>query len=197
MLTSLLVATLTTLSATAKLTFDPMSQDPDLTSLLRFQNIESWKLTFTGESLTGKTYEIRVKRFDNGKKVVDQLHLDAGELPGTMGKVDKGELKLTLMSQAKEGQAKIEFQTPRFGNARTYEAKKTKFDYVMKNFLGAERSMSFDPSQETYFLAYLQPFEHGDGSTSYCEVAQSGQDPEKLFEKFKVPTYFLVSIKFK
>jgi hypothetical protein len=34
-------------------------------------------------------------------------------------------------------------------------------------------------------------------SASYCEVAQSGMDPEKLFDKFKIPHYYLIELTIK
>jgi hypothetical protein len=41
-----------------------------------------------------------------------------------------------------------------------------------------------------YFLSILTPTPHSDGSSSYCEVV-SGDNPEKMSEKFNIPHYFL------
>jgi hypothetical protein len=180
----------------AKLTFLPSVSDPDMVGLLRFENIEVYKLKFEGESLTGKSYELRIKRFEKGKLVLNQLSMDSAEL-GPLGEVSKGNLTFSVYSKADGNRAKIAFQFDRFGTDRKLDCTPSKFDYVMKNFLGAENTMPIPVGKETYILAYLLPHEKPDGSSSYCEVAQSGLDPEKLWDAYKVPCYFLVSIKFK
>ena len=43
----------------------------------------------------------------------------------------------------------------------------------------------------------ITPTIHEDGSSSYCEVAQSDIAPEKLGAHFKIPHYFLITIAFK
>lgn len=165
-------------------------------SLLKFQNIESYDLKVEGDSLTGKSYELRFKQFQKGKKQADWVLIDSAEL-GDLGKIKAGELSFKILSQTQEGKSKIEVQFPRFNSSKTFKPVKSEFDYVMKDFLGGVNQMPLDAKKENYFLAYLLPTEHKDGSASYCEVAQSGLDPETLYEKFKVPNYYLVSIRFK
>jgi hypothetical protein len=183
---------------TCTLTFDNTPTHPDVLSVLSFQNIDLYKVKIQGEDLNGRTYELRVKRFDKGKKTLDYVQFDSAELVGMgLGKVTGGELGFRLVSQVKDAKAKIEYQFNRVNTTKAFDASKSKYDYVMKTFLGAKNSMTFDPTKETYFLALLLPYEKADGSSSYCEVAQSGFDPETMGTKFKVPTYFLLSIRFK
>jgi hypothetical protein len=182
--------------AKATLTFEYPEMNTDVRSLIRFQKIGIDKLRFSGEALTGKAYELWVRRIDDGKETMSSALIDSGPL-GSLGQVKGGELTVTLVSQVREGQAKISAQFPRFSIDKVFDARESKYDYVMKNFLGAETKIEFDPTKEMTFMAFLLPTEHGDGSASYCEVAQSGVEPKQLGEKFKIPTYFLISIKFK
>lgn len=175
------------------LTFRAQSTNPDVQSLLSFQNIEMWDLDFSG--VPERHYEIRVKRFVKGKKTIDKVAFDSKEL-GDTGKPVGGLLSFRVLSQAKDRQAKLDFQFPRWSAAQKFPCLETRYDYVMKNFLGSEDKMSFSAQKETYVLAYLQPHARPDGSSSYCEVAQSGIDPEKLWDRYQVPCYFLVSVRF-
>lgn len=180
----------------AVMTIEQYEPHPDVLSLLRFQNIDVYKMRFSGEALNGKSYSIRIRKYDHGKRTLDETLIDTSEL-GELGKVKSGELKFRFLSQAKDGKAKFELQTDRFSGAKTYLASESKFSYVMKDFLGAKENLKFDANKELNMLALLQPLERSDGSASYCEVAQSGVDPEKLFESHKLPTYFLISVLFR
>lgn len=190
-----LVCTVLASPAPIKLSFAAQSTDPDVLSLLRFERIEMWDLRFEHPDLSRMHYEIRVKRFLRGKKTLDEVAFDSKEL-GELGVPKDNALAFRVMSQAKEKKARIDFQFPRWSVQKSYACLESRFDYVMKNFLGASDSMAVAPGKETYVLAYLQPFAKPDGSASYCEVAQSGLDPEQLFQRFKIPCYFLVSVKF-
>lgn len=52
-------------------------------------------------------------------------------------------------------------------------------------------------NEEFPILAVITSTMRKDGSSSYCEVAQSEIAPEKLGEKFNIPHYFIISMKFK
>ena len=43
----------------------------------------------------------------------------------------------------------------------------------------------------------MTPYIRADKREAYCEVAQSGVDPEHLYDCDKIPHYFLVEVKFK
>ena len=45
-------------------------------------------------------------------------------------------------------------------------------------------------------LTYIMPYQKKDGSKQYCEVVQSGVNPEELGKKYGIPRYFLIEIKF-
>lgn len=196
MLALIAASVLGSTAASATLTFDHSPLQEDFQSLIQFEKISYYRMAFAGDALTGKSFELRVKRFDKGKLTLNWLQMDSSEL-GALGQVKDGKLSMKLMAKATDGSAKIDFQFPRFTSGKSFDAPKSKHEYVMKDFLGAETKMTFEPMKETYFLAYLLPTEHSDGFASYCEVAQSGVNPEELGDKFKVPTYFLLSIKFK
>ena len=43
----------------------------------------------------------------------------------------------------------------------------------------------------------MTPYIRADKSEAYCEVGQSGVNPEHLYDSYKIPHYFLVEVKFK
>jgi hypothetical protein len=42
----------------------------------------------------------------------------------------------------------------------------------------------------------MTPYIRADKREAYCEVAQSGVDPEHLYDSYKIPPYCLVEVKF-
>jgi hypothetical protein len=70
-------------------------------------------------------------------------------------------------------------------------------EYALKDFFGSEKEINPELGKKNAIFAIITPTIHKDGSSSYCEVVQSEIAPEKLGEIFKIPHYFLVTIKFK
>ena len=184
------------ISAGTELTYDFTTASEEFESLLRFEDIDYAKIAIRGKEIEGKSFEIRIKRFDKGRETLSAVQIDSAEL-GSLGKVTSEGLSFKMFSKVQDGTAKFSFQFPRFTAKNTATASKSKFKYAMKNFLGSEDSIRLDLSKENYFMAFLLPTVHADGSASYCEVAQSGVAPEQLGSKFNIPTYFLASIRFK
>ena len=67
----------------------------------------------------------------------------------------------------------------------------------MKSFLGGKSEMKVPVKGKFYIMSLITPTLHKDGSSSYCEIAQSGVDPEKLHERYNLPHYFLIEMTLK
>ena len=117
-------------------------------------------------------------------------------------KIDKDKLSLKFAFKLSDGKLKT-FVIGKTISGQGFYSKKfysklhnEEDDYALKNFLGSKEDISLDINKKNAIFAIITPTIHEDGTGSYCEVAQSDIAPEKLGEKFKIPHYFLVSIKF-
>lgn len=175
-----------------KVTSNYGSENRDIQDLINFENIFFDTLNFQSEKLKGKSYVIALEEFKNGKLVKTSTLFDDDYF-----KIEKDKLALKFAFKLTDGKLKTQI----FGNG--FMSKKSYFklsnnedDYAMKNFFGSADELTLDINKKNYIFAIITPTIHEDGSGSYCEVAQSDVAPEKLGEKFKIPHYFLVTIKF-
>lgn len=68
--------------------------------------------------------------------------------------------------------------------------------YALKDFTTGSNILNVEINKPIYLLVIITPKINPDGSGSYCEVAQSGIDPNTLGKKFDIPHYFLVDVQF-
>lgn len=171
------------------------SENIDLLSVLRFEEIGLSKLMFSGDDLKGKNYQISVKRFDKGKLTKTEIVFDSKEDEYFKIKSDKFVFRVLTKITA-EQMAKFDFQFDGFSKAREYKVGKNQRDFAQKDFLGSSKEAAIPLNKSTYILTYMMPYKKKDGSEQYCEVAQSGAKPEEFGTKYAIPTYFLIDIKF-
>lgn len=181
-----------------KVTNNYGSENNEVQELADFENIYIEKLNFEGAALKGKYYEVNLKEFKNGKKVRSEILFDGSESDYFKIKSDKVSLKF-FFSMA-NGKLKTYLKGPGFGSKKSYFKLNDEGDkYAMKDFFGSKEVLEFNmnTNQEFPAFAIITPTMHKDGSGSYCEVVQSDVKPENLGSHFKIPHYFLVSIRFK
>ena len=173
------------------------SENKDLQTMMAFEGIALDKFEFSGKQLIGKDYDFKVKEFNNGKLSSTTLIMDSKE--DDYFKIKKDTFKFTMLTKVGDDKKfKIEIA---FGG---FTSKKLTFDlfdksglYVMKTFLGGKTEMYLPARGKFYIMSLITPTLHKDKSSSYCEVAQSGLDPEKLNEKYNIPHYFLIEMTLK
>jgi hypothetical protein len=169
---------------------------PDILSILRFEGIDFDKVSFVGEDLKDKHFVITIKEFTNGKLSKQEVALDSSEL-GNLGKIKGNTFNFKVLSKrTAEHTAKFQFQFERFSTEKEFKIGETYRGFVMKNFLGAKTETAIPVNENAYIMTYMMPYMKPDGSGAYCEVAQSGANPEEFGAKYKIPTYFLIDIKF-
>ncbi|WP_295179814.1 hypothetical protein [uncultured Christiangramia sp.] len=101
-----------------------------------------------------------------------------------MSKIDQGDLKIWLRGQ-------------QFGSKQSYFAlTNDNGRYVAKDFFGSKKILQEDINKAFHLMAIITPNRNPDGSGSYCRVAQSEIDPEKLGTAFGIPHYYLIEIEF-
>lgn len=175
------------------------SENQDLMSVLQFEEIGFDKLIFTGNDLKNKDFQISIKKIVGGRLEKQDVVFDSKESDYFKIKSDQFVFRL-LTKETPELKARFDFQFNGFSKQMEYVVEKNNNDlhrkFALKDFLGDKPDMPISVDKNTYILAYMMPYVRPDGSSSYCEVAQSGVNPEELGSKYAIPTYFLIDIKF-
>ena len=167
----------------------------DIVSLMRFQNITLESLSFESSELIGKSYEVNLKEYKKGKLVKTKNLLDGDKYV----EIDSINVTLKFISKIENDKMTIFIETARmFSDKMTFDLEKHKGnDYVLKDFQGNKDFTKVSINEEFPILAIITPVELEKGYFSYCEIAQSEIEPEKFGEKFKIPHYFVITMKFK
>ena len=170
--------------------------DKDLSNILNFENIDISKIELSGKELIGKDYQINIKEYKNGKLTSSTELFESSSYD--LFKIKNKNFKFTLLTKIiDKTKLKIALKFDRFGSKTLFfDLIETKFPYVMKDFLGQKGEIEVPLDKEFYITSIISPTMHEDGSGSYCEVVKNG-NPEELGEKFKIPHYFLLEMKFK
>ena len=172
------------------------TESDEMRDLMAFQKIDYESVKIKGAGLAGKNYKITLKEFSNGKLVKSETIFDSSR--DNFFRIKSDSLKFKVLTQVDAtNHFNLMLNFGRFSISERYLVPPhPPSDYVLKNFLGGKDNMPIQLDADNYIFAYMTPFLHGDGSASYCEVAQSGVNPEKLFDKFKIPHYYLLEMSF-
>jgi hypothetical protein len=181
---------------TATVTLEAGAKDRDLQTVLYFEGISYEKLLVNSPALVGKNYQIIINEFVKGSLTKTDVVFDSSEDEYFRLKANK--LGFAVVSKVTEGnEFKILFQFNGFSAGRKYRVDSHQKDkFTLKSFFYKEAPISLNPNTKTYLLAFMTPYVRADKSEAYCEVAQSGIDPEHLYERYQIPHYFLVAIQF-
>jgi hypothetical protein len=171
------------------------SQDVDLMSVLYFDEIGINKMMFTGNDLNGKDFQISIKEYVKGKLTKNDVVFDSKEDEYFKIKSNKFAFRI-LTRTTSEHMAKFQFQFNGFSKQKEYAIRPGQKEFASKTFLGAKTDTTISLNKNTYILTYMMPYLKKDGSKQYCEVAQSGVNPEDFGTRYNIPVYFLIDIKF-
>lgn len=170
-------------------------ENQELLDLFQFQNISIEKFTFQGDEIKNKSYQIFIKEFKDGKLTNTTVLFN-----GTQNeylKIKYTQLKFKIFSELSEENLKIQLRAETYGSRiQNFKLYGKSEDYIMRDFFNEKNAMEYPINEEFAILAIITPTLHKDGSASYCEVVQADIKPEKLGEHFKIPHYFLVTMKF-
>ncbi len=171
------------------------TDDEDLMSVLYFESIGLGKMTFTGDDLKNKDFQISIKKVVNGKSQKAELVFDSKEDEYFKIKSNKFSFRV-LTKVTSTNTAKFYFQFNGFSKEKEYKLAVNQKEFALKSFLGSVPEVSIPLIKNTYILTYMMPYEKKDGSKTYCEVAQSGVSSEELGKIYPIPVYFLIDIRF-
>ncbi len=181
---------------TIKMTNQYGSQNQEIQNLIDFENIYIEKLNFESENIIGKHYQVHIEEFKNGKFMKASTLFDGSETD--YFKIDSRNDALQFFFKISDGKLKTFIRGKKFGSKKSYfKLYGDSDEYALKDFFGDKKELNIDLQRKNAVFAILTPTIHEDGSSSYCEVAQSDIAPEKLGAHFKIPHYFLITIAFK
>ncbi len=180
---------------TVKMVVEYGSKSEDLNSLMSFQNIEVENLSFESPEIVGKYYEVNLKEYKKGKLVSSKNLIDL-KLVDYL-KIDSTYTSFKFFSKIENDKMTVLVETPTMSCKQTFKLQKGNGEYVLKDFQGINKFADVPLNEEFPILAIITPVKLEDGYSSYCEVAQSGVAPERFWEKFKIPHYFVITMKFK
>jgi hypothetical protein len=170
-------------------------KNKNLQAILKFENIDFETVTFKG-NIQGKSYQIIVKEFKNGKNT--QIDTLVNGAKSDYFRIKGDSLSFNLLTQNEQGQVIIEIKGNGFYSKKlTYRTspRNGPAPFALKDFFN--KKISKAPTNKIFPLfAIITPTYYKDGSASYCAVAQSGVKPEKLGQKFDIPHYFIIEMKF-
>lgn len=168
----------------------------ELMETLDFQDIYVEKLSFEGQDLKGKYVEINIQEYKKGKLVSKKNLFDASE--DEYFRIDSTSTYIKFFCSMTDETLKTFIRGKQYGSRKEkFVLQKGSGEYLLKDFLGNKKFLDVPINEEFAVFAILTPKVNEDGSSSYCEVVQSEVKPEELGKHFKIPHYFLITMKFK
>ena len=173
------------------------SKNNEINSLMLFQNIGTEKLTFESNELIGKFYEVNLKEYKKGKLIKTTKLFDySGD---EYLKIDTTYTSFKFFNKIEDDKLTVFIQSPKmYGEKKIFKLEKGKSeDYLLKDFQGAKKFINVSSNEEFPILTIITPSQEEETKGSYCDVAQSEVATENFWEKFEIPHYFVISMKFK
>lgn len=171
---------------------DYSTDSKDLETILRFEQINLAKFTFSG-NIKGQDYTIKIEEYKEGELVKTDTLFYSSE--GDYFKIKKDTLKLSFITKNTNKELIYQLNGNRFSSPKMrYDIFKSNGKYTYKDFLGAENPKSYSTNKSFPLFTIITPAVYEDGSKSYCKVAQSGIKPENLGKEFDIPHYFVVTM---
>lgn len=181
---------------TVKMTTKYDIKNQELLEVLSFQNLGIETLTFESPDIKGKYYKITLKEYKKGTLVNSKILFDGSD--SEYFKIDSTIASFKFFTQLENKKLKTYIKGKGFGSRKDlFNLKGKTEDYVVKDFLGVKKMTDVPLYDEFPILAIITPTIHEDGSASWCEVAQSEASKDQYYEKFKIPHYFIITMRFK
>lgn len=185
----------TTDESTIEVRINSSLENEDLRTLFEFENIDQSEFNFSGESIKGKFYVVRVKEFLDGENINTETLFD--ERGTEFFRIDSTQTSFKLLTKVDKDEIKLWIRGNRFGSKQLYfSTTQGNGRYVAKDFFGPQEVLKENSKEPFQLMSIITPNRSEDGSGSYCRVAQSEINPEQFGKVFNIPHYFLIEIEF-
>lgn len=170
--------------------------DKHIQEIMDFESLFIEQLDFEGEGLRDKSYIVTLDEFDKGKKVRSSILFDGTE--DEIFKIRENKATLKFFLKTADEKLKVSIRGSFFASRKMYFPLKMETDiYTVKDFFGEKEELLIPSDKVGILFAIITPAIRPDGSGTYCDVVQSDIKPEKWYEHFKIPHYFVIRIRFK
>jgi len=185
-----------TLSGQVKVTFEQI-ESQELNDFFRLEGIQYIKLSFTGNELKNKTYQMSVKEIWDGEIKMESPIVISSAMPDNYKTVGDTILSIRIISKlTMDNKLYMDFYFPSFGTSRSFDATPSNI-YSLRSAIGTD---TIEIGKEFYLLVYMLPYEKeiGNGSImrQYCAVEDSGKEIETWGKEFGIKHYLVFKMKF-
>lgn len=169
------------------------SENTEISDILQFENIDYYKLIFSGKALEGKSYLLTVKEIWDGKIKNETIISDSKKISiQKYQSINDTIFNLKVISKlTSENKLKMTFKFPKYLVTKEYDAIDSD-DYSLRNI--AENTQ-IEIGKKFYLLAYILPYEKN-GGKYWCEVDSSGKDIESWGKEFGIKHYLVFEMMF-
>ncbi len=186
-------------STDLKMSPDYNLNNSDLRDIIGIEGIQFQKAIFSGDSLKGKTFHLKVKEIWDGEIVNDSTIMNSADFPlDYLRKIDDSIFEIKAISKlTSDSKLKINFVFPGFTSHTKFKIHKPQENsYRLRNLI-SESDLQIGYNKPFILFAHILPFELGNGMASYCEVGQNGKDIDKWGKKYGIKHYLVFELEFK
>ena len=171
-------------------------ESQELIDFFRLEGIQYIKLSFTGNELKDKTYQMSVKEIWDGEIKMESDIIDSRRMPfeKTLGDTI---LNIRIISKlTSENKLRMDFHFPGFSTQRNFDATSSNI-YSLRSAMETD---TIEIGKKSYLLVYMLPYETEIENVGimqqYCAVENSGKEIETWGKEFGIKHYLIFEIKF-
>jgi len=157
-------------------------------NFLRFEGINFSQSSITSKDLLNKNYIINLKEYKNGV-LINTTCLDKSNNE-YYAIIDSTTFKFNILGKRTKNNYDLCMYFDRYSTRKFTFKLLSKYaeDYILKEIPIKEKDLQFN--KPFIFLLLTTPEYHSDGSASWCDVA-ANETPDKIYEKNKIPHFFV------
>jgi hypothetical protein len=163
-------------------------------NFFQFEGINFSQNSITSQNIISKNYIINLKEYKNGN-LMNTICLEKSN-DEYYAVIDSTTFNFNILGKRIKNNFDLCLYFKRYSTKKYTLKLKSKHaeDYILKEIPITQNELQFN--KPFIFLLLTTPEYHKDGSASWCDVAAS-ETPEKIYEKNKIPHFFIFEMTIK